>query len=152
MFPDIEFEVVGVSAESGVSDQPMGEEETLRGAENRAENVSKAVKADYWVGIEGGLSDIKGKMHSYAWIVVKGKSGKVGRGRTGTFIQPDKVAKVVRQGKELGDADDIVFGMKNSKQSNGSIGILTGDVLTRATFYEPAVIMALIPFKNPKLY
>ena len=152
MFPDIEFEVKGISAKSEVSDQPMGEEETLKGALNRAENVSKLEKADYWVGIEGGLKETERKMHSFAWIVVKDKTGKIGKGRTGSFIQPERVAEIIRQGKELGDADDIVFGMKNSKQSNGSIGILTGDVLTRVTFYEPAVILALIPFKNPELY
>jgi non-canonical (house-cleaning) NTP pyrophosphatase len=34
----------------------------------------------------------------------------------------------------------------------GAVGILTGDVLTRTTYYEPAIILALIPFKNPELY
>lgn len=56
------------------------------------------------------------------------------------------------EGKELGEADDLVFGQTNSKQANGAVGILTDNVLTRTTFYEPAVILALIPFKNPELY
>jgi inosine/xanthosine triphosphatase len=153
MFPETIFEVSGVSAQSGVSDQPMSEEETLQGAMNRAENVSKFVTdADYWVGIEGGLKEVGGEMESFAWIVVKSKDGKLGKGKTGSFFQPAKVAKLIRQGVELGDADDKVYGLKNSKQANGSVGILTGDVLTRTSFYEPAVILALIPFKNPSLY
>ena len=58
----------------------------------------------------------------------------------------------MRQGLELGQADDIVFGRSNSKQANGAVGILTDDVIDRAQLYEPAVIFALIPFKNPDLY
>lgn len=153
MFPDEVFEISGISAKSGVSDQPMSEKETLWGALNRVKNVAKlAPNADYWVGIEGGLEEVEGKMETFAWIAIKSKNGMKGLGRTGSFFLPDKVAKLVLQGKELGEADDIVFGMKNSKQANGAVGILTGDVLTRTTYYEPAIILALIPFKNHKLY
>jgi non-canonical (house-cleaning) NTP pyrophosphatase len=35
------------------------------------------------------------------------------------------------ENKELGEADDIVFGITNSKQANGAVCILTGDILTR---------------------
>lgn len=153
MFSDEEFVVKGVAAMSDVSDQPMTEVETYKGALNRAENVSKiAPEGDYWVGIEGGLEEIEEGMETFAWIVIKRKDGKIGKGRTGSFFLPEKVAELVRSGKELGDADDIVFGLKNSKQANGSVGILTKDVLTRATFYEQAVMLALIRFKNPSLY
>jgi non-canonical (house-cleaning) NTP pyrophosphatase len=38
---------------------------------------------------------------------------------------------LVESGKELGDADDIVFGKSNSKQQNGAVGILTHDIITR---------------------
>lgn len=153
MFPNELFEVSGVSAPSNVSDQPMSEEETLTGAINRAESASLLVpEADYWVGIEGGLEEVKEEMEAFAWIVVKSKDGVIGRGRTGSFFLPKRVAELVREGKELGDADDIVFGKTNSKQGNGAVGILTKDVLTRTSFYEPAVVLALIPFKNPELY
>jgi len=153
MFPEESFNIRGISAPSEVSDQPMSEEETLRGATNRAENVSKlSPDADYWVGIEGGIEELGGNMEAFAWIVVKSKDGKIGRGRTGSFILPAKVTELIQQGKELGEADDIVFRHKNSKQSNGAVGLLTGDVLTRTTFYEPAVILSLIPFKNPEFY
>lgn len=153
MFPDQEFDVTGVSVPSGVSDQPKTRQETLVGALNRAENASKKEPdSDFWVGIEGGLEEGDHGMETFAWIVVKGKNGKLGKGKTGSFFLPEKVAELVRSGRELGDADDIVFGLQNSKQANGSVGILTGNVLTRTTFYEPAVILALIPFKNQNLY
>jgi non-canonical (house-cleaning) NTP pyrophosphatase len=50
---------------------------------------------------------------------------------------------------ELGEADDVVFGRANSKQANGSIGLLTDDTITRTSYYVDAVVMALIPFKKP---
>lgn len=153
MFPEIIFEVIGVSAPSGVPDQPTSEDETIRGATNRANNASKlSPDADFWVGIEGGIEDSNSDMFSFAWIVVKDKTGKLGRGRTGTFFLPQKVADVIRAGHELGEADDIVFGVKNSKQQNGAVGILTGDAITRTSLYEQAMIFALIPFKNEGLY
>jgi len=68
------------------------------------------------------------------------------------FLLPKKVAALVREGIELGTADDIVFDRKDSKRENGAVGILTGDVMDRAGFYAQAVILALIPFKNLDLY
>lgn len=153
MFPNEMFEIVGISAPSEVPDQPMSDKETLLGATNRVRNVSIIEpNADFWVGIEGRLAKTKNQLEAFAWIVIKSKNGKTGRGKTGTFILPNKITELILQGKELGEADDIVFGMKNSKQSNGAVGILTGNVLTRTTFYEPAVILALIPFNNSTLY
>jgi inosine/xanthosine triphosphatase len=116
-------------------------------------NVSNLVtEADYWVGIEGGIEDVHDELEVFAWVFVKSANGKIGKGKTGSFFLPYKIAELVRQGIELGEADDIVFGRKNSKQANGAIGILTDDVITRTTYYESAVIMALIPFKNKTLY
>lgn len=152
MFPDEEFSCEGVSAPSGVGDQPQNDADTLRGALNRAENVSKMAEADFWLGIEGGIEDKEGSMEAFAWIVTKAKNGKIGKGRTGTFFLPPQVAELVRQGKELGEADDIVFQRTNSKQENGAVGLLTGNVIDRTRYYESAVIMSLIPFKNAGLY
>ena len=76
----------------------------------------------------------------------------VGKGRSGTFFLPPKIAELIRQGKELGEADDIVFERTNSKQENGAVGILTDGVVDRTKYYTEAVVLALIPFKNERLY
>lgn len=153
MFPDEELTIEGVSVGSGVSDQPMTDDETFVGASNRAANAATAIpQADYWVGLEGGLEEKNGEMEAFAWMCVRSKDGRIGKGRSATLFLPSEVAKLVKQGKELGDADDIVFGKTNSKQANGAVGLLTGDVMTRSDSYEAAMILALIPFKNPSLY
>jgi inosine/xanthosine triphosphatase len=153
MFPEESFDVTGVSTPSGVRAQPMTSDETLRGATNRVTNLSKLrPEADFWAGLEGGLEEIHGELEAFAWVVIRSKDGRTGKGRTGSFFLPARIAELVKQGKELGDADDILFGLTNSKQANGAVGILTGDILTRTTYYEPAVIFALIPFRNHALY
>lgn len=151
MFPDQEFEFQGFSVSSNVSAQPMGEKETLKGALNRVKNLSKTISADYFIGIEGGSKRVGKSMETFAWVVVKSKN-KLSKSRTASFFLPKEIIKLINQGIELGKADDIVFNRHNSKQSNGAVGILTNDIITRTSYYEQAVIMALIPFKNPNLY
>jgi len=152
MFPDEEFDLREVSTGSGVRNQPVGDVETLLGATNRAKAARKLFpEGDFWVGIEGGIDEEGGEMSAFAWVYVEGKD-YYGKGKSGTFYLPPKIAALIRQGKELGEADDIIFGRSNSKQENGAIGILTENVIDRAGLYETAVILALVPFKNPDLY
>jgi inosine/xanthosine triphosphatase len=152
MLSEETFELKTVSTASGVGDQPMNSDETLRGAVNRARAAAEMVPAgDFWVGIEGGVEERGDEMAAFAWVVVLTKD-RTGKGCTGTFFLPEQVARLIREGKELGEADDIVFGKTNSKQENGAIGILTSDVIDRAGLYAQAVILALVPFKNTRLY
>lgn len=151
-FPEGRFVIEAIATDSGVADQPLTDEETLTGAQNRAEQAAIiAPQADYWVGVEGGIEDHPDGMQAFAWVVVK-SAVQVGRGRTGAFYLPYAVSELVREGMELGEADDIVFGKNNSKQAEGAVGLLTGGVIDRASLYMQAVILALIPFKNVNLY
>ena len=152
MFPKEVFEVRAVKIPSVVSDQPMTDDETLEGADTRAALARDLMpEADYWVGIEGGVMDRGPHLSGFAWVVVLSE-GRRGIGRSGEFFLPENLAEMVRQGVELGEADDRVFSRNNSKQSNGAVGLLTGDAVDRLDLYAPAVIFALIPFKNPDLY
>lgn len=152
MFPDEEFNVQTISVPSLVADQPCGDQETLQGAMNRARQAQVLTPtADYWIGIEGGTGDFGEELTAFAWIVVLNQE-QCGKSRTGAFFLPPEVTRLVRAGKELGEADDIVFQRANSKQENGAVGLLTGNVVERAGLYEQAVVLALIPFRNPNLY
>lgn len=152
MFPQEEFEIISSTVDLGIAVQPMTDEETLDGATRRAKDVQQRhPQADYWVGIEGGVADWSIGMGTFAWAVVLSKE-QMGRGRSGEFFLPNILADMVRQGMELGAADDQLFSRNNSKQKNGAVGLLTGDVIDREALYVPAVVFALIPFKNPELY
>jgi inosine/xanthosine triphosphatase len=152
MFPDQKYDAHSLSVDSGVGDQPRGDEQTLQGALNRALACREAFpSAAYWVGIEGGVSWFDDELAAFAWVVVT-DGVRTGKARTGTFFLPPQIAHLVAQGYELGEADDIAFGVQNSKQANGAVGLLTGDALDRQGLYEQAVLLALLPFKNLDLY
>src|SRR5436305_655717 len=86
MFPDESFSAEGMSLPSGVSDQPMTDEETLQGALNRASNARAAQpSSDYWVGIEGGCEEKYGELWTFAWVVVL-RGAIIGKARTGAFM------------------------------------------------------------------
>lgn len=150
---DEQIDVEGRSVLSGVSDQPMGSVETYQGAYNRAANARTEYDgADYYVGLEGGCELFLDELGVMGWVVVISKDGLVGKGSGGMHFLPSKVAELVKAGHELGEADDIVFGLSNSKQEMGSIGILTSGALTRIETFEVATLRALIPHKNPQYF
>ena len=152
MFPNESFKTHGLSVPSGVSEQPRSEFEAFEGALNRARNAAKMSDyANYCVGVEGGIEEQFDGMIAFAWIVILSDM-KIGKARTGGFYLPNPVAKLIHQGMELGEADDIIFDRENSKTENGAIGLLTQNVIDRTQLYEQAVILALLPFKNPTLY
>lgn len=144
--------VKGVNMESGVSDQPMSNKETLAGARNRATNARiKISDANYWIGIEGGIEPNEKGHTAFAWIVIV-SADKQGESRTASFMLPPKVSALIQQGYELGVANDILFEKENSKQKSGAVGILTNDKINRTDLYKQAVQLALIPFLNSELY
>jgi len=154
VFPDDVFEFQGYDAPSGVPDQPMGSEETLQGAINRANSCKEQhPDADFFCGLEGGiLTDHQGDMGVTAWVAVLSKGGLLGKGMSSLHLLPPQVSDLIKQGHELGVADDMVFQQSNSKQSGGSIGTLTGGTYTRTDKMVEAVTNALIAHKNPHLY
>ncbi|MAT41692.1 MAG: inositol monophosphatase [Anaerolineaceae bacterium] len=153
VFPDEVFQWQTINVPSGVSDQPKTNQETLTGAMNRLASIRRLQPdSDFWVAVEGGV-EFHGtqEMSAFAWIVIQNPF-QTGKARSASFHLPPKITQLVLEGKELGEADDIVFQQSNSKQKNGAVGLLTRDQITRTSLYEQAVILALIPFINSGLY
>ncbi len=155
VFPEHVFVFLAAEVGSNVSSQPMDDQETLTGARNRAYHARQACpQADYWVGLEGGLSPLDGEeenLAAFSWIYILGRS-RAGFGRSASYILPKKIADLIHQGMEQGEADDLVFGQENSKHTSGGVGLLTNDLITRAELYAMAVKLALIPFIQQDLY
>lgn len=149
-YNDVEVECISV--DSGVSDQPGTDDETLTGARNRVQECRNQIyDADFWVAIEGGIQAGEKDVLAFAWVVIH-SAGKYGEARTASFTLPKKVAHLVAGGMELGTANDLVFNQINSKQKSGAVGLLTHDKIDRTELYRQAVILALIPFINQSLY
>ena len=148
----------GYNSPSGVSDQPVGDEETSRGATNRAIHAYKAYQEThegrspaFSVGLEGGIDRKSRGMECFAYMVIF-DGNTFGSAKTATFTLPEAIATLVDGGMELGEADDQVFRTINSKQGQGTVGQLTKGAISRTSYYVDAVCLAFIPFLWPELY
>lgn len=66
---------------------------------------------------------------------------------------PNKMIKLMnKESLELGEVDDIMFNMKNSKQKQGHFGLMSNNAIKRSHAYSHAVISALVRFINPDLF
>lgn len=144
------LEVEGVAVESGVAEQPKSNEESLRGARNRARRVIEKGKGDYGIGLEGGVYEEKvdgeRKMFSCAWCVVRDREGVEGYSGGLRFELPEKVAERIREGGELGPVMDEFLGREEVKKQEGMVGVLTKGLVTRKEAYKRLVEYGLVRF------
>jgi inosine/xanthosine triphosphatase len=144
-FPLARFEPVPASSE--VPDQPLGLEETLRGAKNRARNAF----ADCFlsVALESGLIEVPGSNTGYmnltACAIYDGREMYLGLGPA-FELPPDVTRLVVEDGLELDPAVRRAGLTDNERigYAQGIIGILSGGRVTRMDYSRPAVSMALV--------
>lgn len=146
------LETLGIDVPSGVPDQPVGYEETLTGARNRAEVALRQPGATFGVGLEGGVefNEYGGWLFNIAYIVRD--DGGSGFARGGSILLPPSVAERVRSGEELGRVIDDVARLKDSKKAGGAVGFLTLGRVERAEFWRHTLELALSPFLRPELY
>ena len=144
--------VESVAVESGVSEQPFGDGETVAGAENRARNALDAGGFDLGVGLEGGVAEVEDAEGLYLvmWAAVT-DGERVGRGSGPGLRLPESIAGRVRDGEELGPVMDDVLDMDDVAKKQGAAGALTGGIIDREGALESALAGALGPFVT-KLY
>jgi inosine/xanthosine triphosphatase len=146
-------EVIGLGVASTVRNQPVGDDETIRGAVARAKAARDETGAELGVGIEGGVVEQPdGSMRTCAWAAVVDADGVTGIGGSLAMPLPVAVAELVRGGLELGHAMDRYVNERNTKHGKGAVGILTAGLVDRQRAYESLVSYALAPFITPELY
>ena len=150
------IETEGIDVESGVSDQPVNDQ-TFVGAQNRAMKLKKLndtqnLSADYFVGIEGGITKQFEKWFAFGCICVVDKEGKIGFGTSPHFELPQSVVDKLLQGIELGDVMDEIMNQQNTKQKHGAIGFFTNGVMNRKELYIEGLKVALIPFLHKEMF
>lgn len=151
-----EVEVIGFSVESKVPTQPFNEE-TFLGAENRTFklkdiNAQQNLNADYFIGIEGGISKVFNRWFAYGVVCIMDKTNREGFGTSAHFELPEKIIKEIQKGKELGEVMDEIQNEQNTKQKRGAIGYFTKGKMTRKDLYVPGIITALIPFLHKDIF
>jgi inosine/xanthosine triphosphatase len=152
ILPDAE--VVAEPVPSGVSEQPIGREETRRGARIRAERALESGAYDLGVGLEGGVAAADrtgGNDHAAAdrylimWAAVT-DGARWGVGGGPSYPLPEPIAARIRDGEELGPVMDDVLGASNVAESQGAAGALTAGRTTRTDALATAVAAAAGPF------
>lgn len=152
LFPEYPPDIAGMAVPSGVAAQPMSDEETRRGARNRALAAQRqAPGADVWIGMEGGIDRVAGRTLTFAWLQVLGP-GLDNAARSASLTLPAVVAEALARGEELGDAMDRLFRLTNCKRQGGAIGVLTGNLLDRRSVYRDTLLLALAPLISPAAY
>jgi inosine/xanthosine triphosphatase len=150
-FKDIK--IIGINVVSGVSEQPMTDEEMYLGALNRAQSALKQIEnADFGVGIEGGLHK-----YSYGWferslVVIVDRQGQIGIGSSGGLSLPQKVIAKIKDGKTLEEAVDELCHTHKIGRGIGMFGVFTNKSVTRTAGVKHGVAFALARFLHPELY
>lgn len=152
VWPDETFEVTGVKVKSGVSEQPMSFDETIRGAKNRARAAMLLNPADFAVGLEAGVENMSQGWFDSGWCAVLDSSGSFGIGSSPVLSMPDAMMEQILSGKELGQVVDEMTDRSNVKHQEGFFGIVTNGAITRSNAFEYGIAFALARFVRPDFY
>lgn len=149
-------DVNGLDVESGVSNQPIGDE-TFIGAKNRAielikKNETNRLGADFFVGIEGGIVKLFDKWFAFGCMCIADKEGNVGFGSSPQFELPQIVVDKLLSGIELGKVMDEIQNQENTKQKHGAIGYFTNGVMNRKELYIEGLKVAIVPLLHKEMY
>jgi inosine/xanthosine triphosphatase len=142
--------------ESGVSETPLSVEELMLGAYQRVKNLQKIVKADFYIGMEGGIHCLNFHNEKFyflqSWVYVSdGSKGYFGS--SGNLQIPEKLkGMIIDRGMGLGDAIDIFSSKFNVRDNEGAFGVLTKNFISRSNAFEIALLNAFAPFYNREMY
>ena len=136
-------EIECVNVPSGVRAQPLSDEETRRGAVERARRARMETGAHVGVGLEGGVEETEHGMMLVNWAAVAYGDDDVAVGGGLRMTLPDEIAQGIRAGMELGDVMDTWMGKTGLRHGEGAIGVLTGGRITRSGMFRDALICAL---------
>ena len=159
-------EVCGVAVDSGVSEQPVGFEEIVQGARNRAAAAQRSGDCDLAVGIEDGLVALPagaataGVPHLNIGCAAVSDGQRVSFGFSSAFAYPLGVTTpAVSDRSPIGELFDAFWRERRgesqrlpSAPTSGNVGKLTAGALPRTEYARHAVLCALVMFVNPDLY
>ncbi|MFX0097321.1 MAG: inosine/xanthosine triphosphatase [Candidatus Hodarchaeota archaeon] len=148
--------LISLGVESGVPNQPIGLNQTLNGAINRAKEALKKTNADLGIGIEAGLVRIPFTItgffdYQFCAIIDRQQWITLGSG-SGFEYPPIVIEGVVKKNLEIDEAMENITGIKDMGERQGAVGHLTHGILLRKELTEQSILMAMIPRINVELY
>lgn len=134
--------IASIACPSGVSEQPIGNEETRQGAINRALKTLSCKVGDIGVGLEGGVMYVGKDMYLCNWGAIVIKGGPTLTAAGAQIPLSENIRKEIESGQELGPVIDRVFKQQGIRHSEGAMGIFTNGTISRVKLFEH--IMALL--------
>ena len=154
-------DIVAIDVATDSPAMPITDEELMRGAMARAIAANEKLRienerADLYIGLEGGFHSIGFDARRLTFLrgwayVTDGERGSYGS--SPSIMVPKSIVEAVADGKrELAEVIDEVAGERDVRSRQGTWGVLSRDLLTRAMSFELALVAAFAPFYNAKLY
>ena len=145
------IDILGIPVSSGVSEEPVNHE-IYEGARTRVDNLIKyaeenQIAAEYFLGIESGITNLLGKWVIINIAVIKNKEGYESWGTSSAFPVPDKYVEEITA-TDLGQVMDRIFKQHDLRSNKGGINFLTNGVISRIDLTREAFIMALTQYIN----
>ena len=143
--------IQGIPVPSDVSEEPVTYE-IYEGSRNRVDNLIQYAKennleAEYFLGIESGITNLLGKWVIINIAVIKDKEGYESWGTSPAFPVPDKYVEEIIS-TDLGKVMDRIFEQNDLRSNKGGINFLTHEVISRIDLTRGAFIMALTQHIN----
>lgn len=141
-----DFEIEGVAVSSNVSEEPVNNE-IYDGARNRVNNLmnyamENEIDAEYFLGVESGITNLLGKWIIINIAVVKDKNGYESWGTSSAFPVPDKYVDEIIS-TDLGKVMNKIFEQNDLRSTKGGVSLVTNGIISRIDLTKEAFIMAL---------
>ncbi|ATA61032.1 NTPase [Geobacillus stearothermophilus] len=133
------WRLVPLDVPSGVSVQPLSDEETRLGAMNRAKRALDAAGAEIGIGLEGGVMRIDGQWWLCNWGALADRSGLVLTAAGARLALPPEIGAGLEAGRELGEVMEEYTGRRNIRANEGAVGVLTNGRIKRAAMFSHIV-------------
>jgi len=146
-----EFDIEGIPVSSDVGEQPVNHE-IYKGAKNRVDHLIEYAKgheieAEYFLGVESGITNLLGKWMIINIAVIKDKNGYESWGTSSAFPVPDQYVEEIIS-TDLSKVMDYIFKQNDLRSGKGGINFVTNGVIDRIDLTREAFIMALTQHVN----
>ncbi|MFD6207006.1 MULTISPECIES: DUF84 family protein [unclassified Peribacillus] len=128
-------DIISLQVESGVSEQPFSDEETMDGAKTRALNCLIHSDAEIGIGLEGGVVKMEQGLFLCNWGAMATRDGAVYVAGGARVPLPEIVAERLLGGEELGPVMDNFTKQENISKKEGAIGVFTNERITRGDMF-----------------
>lgn len=145
----VEAEIIPIKTDSGISKQPFGYEETIKGAENRAKKALKESGADFAMGVENGLMEIKENYFDLACIYIISKDGEESMALSSGVLMPGWMIDEVR--KKDTEIGEITTELSGDPEKDG-FKYLSNGTVKREESLSQAILLALAKIFNKEKY